>query len=77
MIDFQNCFNLVERHIETRYEMPVSISDVQDPNTGDFDGMCIKIDYDLELDLGFYVLLHLFGHSVQWKQPASDWIRES
>ena len=70
MIDFQTCFNLVERHIETRYDMPVSISDVQDPNTGDFDGMCIKIDYDLELDLGFYVLLHLFGHSVQWNLSA-------
>lgn len=66
MIDFQKCFNLVEKHIEDRYEMPVSMSDVLDPNTGDFDGVSIKIDYALELDLAFYVLLHLFGHSVQW-----------
>jgi len=70
MIDFQTCFNLVERHIETRYGMPVSISDVKDPNTGDFDGTSIKIDYALELDLAFYVLLHLFGHSVQWNLSA-------
>lgn len=46
--------------------MPVSISDVLDPNTGDFDGVAIKVDYALELDLAFYILLHLFGHSVQW-----------
>ena len=66
MIDFKNCFNIVEKHIEDRYQMPVHISDVLDPNTGDFDGVTIKIDYDQELDLAFYILLHLFGHSVQW-----------
>ena len=66
MIDFKNCFNIVEKHIEDRYQMPVMISDVLDPNTGDFDGVTIKIDYDQELDLAFYILLHLFGHSVQW-----------
>ena len=66
MIDFKTCFNIVEKHIEDRYRMPVMISDVLDPNTGDFDGVTIKIDYDQELDLAFYILLHLFGHSVQW-----------
>ena len=66
MINFQHCFNVVEKHIEDRYQMPVVISDVLDPNTGDFDGVTIKIDYDQELDLAFYILLHLFGHSVQW-----------
>jgi hypothetical protein len=70
MIDYQTCFNRVEKHIEDRYQMPVSISDVLDPNTGDFDGVSIKIDYSLELDLAFYVLLHLFGHSVQWNLSA-------
>ncbi len=70
MIDFQTCFNRVEKHIEDRYEMPVSISDVIDPNTGDFDGVSIKVDFALELDLAFYVLLHLFGHSVQWNLSA-------
>ena len=66
MIDFQTCYNRVERYIEERYRIPVSISDVTDPNTGDFDGATIKLDYALDLDLAFYVLLHLFGHSVQW-----------
>ncbi len=70
MIDFQTCYNRVEKHIEDRYQMPVSISDVTDPNTGDFDGLSIKIDYAIELDLAFYVLLHLFGHSLQWNLSA-------
>lgn len=70
MIDYKSCFNKVEKHIEDRYQMPVSISDVVDPNTGDFDGVSIKVDYDLELDLAFYVLLHLFGHSLQWNLSA-------
>ena len=44
--DFQEAFNRVELHIEKHYGIPVSISDVLDPNTGDFDGSCIKVDYD-------------------------------
>ena len=66
MIDYKSCYNVVEHYVEKRYGMPVSIADVLDPNTGDFDGVSIKVDYDLDLDLAFYILLHLFGHSVQW-----------
>jgi hypothetical protein len=66
MIDYKTCYNTVEHYVEKRYGMPVSIADVLDPNTGDFDGVSIKVDYDLDVDLAFYILLHLFGHSVQW-----------
>ena len=66
MIDYKSCYNVVEHYVEKTYGMPVSIADVLDPNTGDFDGVSIKVDYDLEVDLAFYILLHLFGHSVQW-----------
>ena len=31
--------------IEDRYKIPVYISDVLDPNTGDFDGVKIMVDY--------------------------------
>lgn len=64
--DFQGIFNQIERHIEGRYGIPVMISDVLDPNTGDLDGACIKVDYDQELDAALFVLIHLFGHTVQW-----------
>jgi len=63
---FQEAFNRVELEIETRYGIGVSISDVLDPNTGDFDGVSIKIDYDQDLEMALFVVIHLFGHTVQW-----------
>ena len=66
MTDFKTAYDKVERHIEDRYQIPVSIGDVLDPNTGDFDGMKIEIDYAQDLDSALFVLVHLFGHTVQW-----------
>ena len=62
--DFQEAFNRVELLIENRYGIPVSISDVLDPNTGDFDDISIKVDYDQDLETALFVLIHLFGHTV-------------
>ncbi len=62
----QSVFNRCAEHIETRYGIEVRISDVVDPNTGDFDGSKILIDYDQDLDIALFVLIHLFGHTVQW-----------
>ena len=59
-------FNIIERHIEDRYGIPVMISDVLDPNTGDFDGVQIKVDYANDIEIAVFVLIHLFGHTVQW-----------
>lgn len=70
MTDFKQAYDLVERRIEDRYGIPVSISDVLAPNTGDFDGMRILVDYDQELDSALFVLVHLFGHTVQWNLSA-------
>jgi hypothetical protein len=64
--DFKAAYDAVERRIEGRYGIPVHIADVLDPNTGDFDGMRILVDHDQELDSALFVLVHLFGHTVQW-----------
>ena len=64
--DLQAVYNRVELYIEQRYGVPVFIADVIDRNTGDFDGCCIKVDYDQDLDVALFVLIHLFGHTVQW-----------
>jgi hypothetical protein len=64
--DFQDAYNRVCDRIEKRYGIEVTISDVLDPNTGDFDGATIKLDYDQDLDMALFVLAHLFGHTVQW-----------
>ena len=66
MTDFKDAYNRVCRHVEVRYGIEVTISDVLDPNTGDFDGATIKLDYDQDLDMALFVLAHLFGHTVQW-----------
>lgn len=59
-------FNRVERWIEDRYGVPVIISDVADPFTGDLDGAEIQIDHDLAAEDALFILVHLFGHTVQW-----------
>jgi hypothetical protein len=63
---FREVFNLLERRIEDRWSIPVRIKDVADPFTGDLDGAEIQIDYDLTAEDGLFILVHLFGHTVQW-----------
>jgi hypothetical protein len=64
--DFQSVYNRVVPVVENDYGVEVTISDVVDPNTGDFDGRQILIDYDQDLEVALFVLVHLFGHTVQW-----------
>ncbi|HVE82816.1 MAG TPA: hypothetical protein VND93_08200 [Myxococcales bacterium] len=63
---FREVFNAVEPYIERRYGVPVIISDVTNPFTGDLDGAEIRIDHDLSLEEATFILVHLFGHTVQW-----------
>lgn len=65
-MDFREAYHRVERRIEERYGVDVRVSDVLDPNTGDFDGSRIAIDYANDEETAFFVLVHLFGHTVQW-----------
>jgi hypothetical protein len=64
--DFRSVYNRVVPIVENKYGIEVTISNVVDPNTGDFDGRQILIDYDQDLEVALFVLVHLFGHSVQW-----------
>lgn len=59
-------YDAVERRIESRYGIAVRIADVLDPNTGDFDGVAISVDHEQSVAMALFVLLHLFGHTVQW-----------
>ncbi|MCB1037003.1 MAG: hypothetical protein KDD47_24460 [Acidobacteria bacterium] len=59
-------FNLLERRIEERWGLPVVIADVPAPFTGDLDGAEIAIDYDQGIEDALFILIHLFGHTVQW-----------
>jgi hypothetical protein len=63
---FAQVFDLVQTHLENTYGIPVIISDVPNPFTGDLDGAEIRIDYDLNAEESLFILIHLFGHTVQW-----------
>jgi len=63
---FREVFNAVEAHIERRCGIPVVISDVTDPFTGDLDGARIDVDFDQSGEDALFIIAHLFGHTVQW-----------
>jgi hypothetical protein len=67
---FREIFNLLEKHIEDRYEIPIRISDVPNPFTGDLDGAEIQVDYDEDIESALFIIVHLFGHTVQWNTSA-------
>lgn len=63
---FLDAFNALERHIEERYGVPVRVRDVPAPFTGDLDGAEIHVDYEVDAESALFILVHLFGHTVQW-----------
>lgn len=67
---FRDVFDTVERLVEDRYGIPVIISDVPHPFTGDLDGAEIQIDYDITAEEAVFCVVHLFGHTVQWNVSA-------
>ena len=66
----RSVFDRVERMIEDRWGIPVVISDVPNPFTGDLDGEQIIVDHDLDIEDAVFILIHLFGHTVQWNVSA-------
>lgn len=62
----RDVFNRLERMIEHRWSIPVVIRDIPNPFTGDLDGEQILVDYDLDIEDAVFILIHLFGHTVQW-----------
>jgi hypothetical protein len=53
-----------------KYGFSVELADLEPPRTGIFDGLRIVIDPDVPFEMQCFVLLHLFGHSVQWTAPS-------
>jgi hypothetical protein len=55
-----------------KYGFAVEYRDLEPPRVGTFDGLRITIDPDHGFEMQCFVLLHLFGHSVQWVAPALE-----
>jgi hypothetical protein len=52
-----------------KYGFSICYDDLEEPRTGTFDGLTITIDPDVAFEMQCFILLHLFGHSVQWVAP--------
>jgi hypothetical protein len=68
----RDVFDQARRHIEARYAVGVRRGHIAKPNTGDLDGAYIEIDVDQPWGIALFVLVHLFGHTVQWNTSEHD-----
>src|SRR4051812_47891478 len=50
----------------------IEYRDLEPPRTGIFDGLRIVVDPDVGFEMQCFILLHLFGHSVQWVAPELE-----
>ena len=55
-----------------KYGFKIRYADLEAPRTGTFDGLEITLDPDVEFEMQCFILLHLFGHSVQWVAPTLE-----
>lgn len=53
-----------------KYGFAIEYRDLEPPRTGIFDGLRIVLDPDVGFEMQCFILLHLFGHSVQWVAPS-------
>jgi hypothetical protein len=53
-----------------KYGFAIEYRDLEPPRTGIFDGLRIVLDPDVDFEMQCFILLHLFGHSVQWVAPS-------
>jgi hypothetical protein len=65
-IPFTDYCALVQEHLGQCYGIRVITRDIPDPLTGDLNGAEIHIDYAASPAERFFLLAHLFGHTVQW-----------
>jgi hypothetical protein len=63
-------YDLIERRVEQTWGIPVVIADVPSPFTGDLDGASIQVDYENDIENALFIVVHLFGHTVQWNSSA-------
>jgi len=55
-----------------KYGFTIEYRDLEAPRTGIFDGLKISIDPDVDFEMQCFILLHLFGHSIQWTAPSLE-----
>jgi len=54
------------RRIERAYSLKINVGPVIGSYTGQFDGKEIWVDLEKDPEEAVFILVHLFGHTVQW-----------
>ena len=65
-VDFRAVFQALVEQIEQGYSLKVTIGPVTGSYTGQFDGKELWVDLDKDPEEAVFILVHLFGHTVQW-----------
>lgn len=65
-VEFRAVFHALVERIEQAHSLKVSIGPVTGSYTGQFDGKEIWVDLDKDPEEAVFILVHLFGHTVQW-----------
>jgi hypothetical protein len=54
------------------YGFAIDFRTLEPPKSGIFDGLRITVDPSGDLETRCFILVHLFGHSVQWVAPSLE-----
>jgi hypothetical protein len=65
-VDFRQVFRSLVELIERQYSLKVNVGQVTGSYTGQFDGKEIWVDLDKDPEEAVFILVHPFGHTVQW-----------
>ena len=63
---FADAVRAVSDRVRSRYGMTIVTGPVAEPFKGDLDGAEIVIATGLDPETSLFLLVHLFGHAVQW-----------
>src|SRR5215467_9489901 len=64
-VDYRAIFRALVKHIEGCYSLRVNVGPVTGSYTGQFDGKEIWVDLDRDREEAVFILVHLFGHTLQ------------
>ena len=65
-VDYRTVFRTLAERIEGEYSLKVKVGPVTGSYTGQFDGKEIWVDLAKDPEEAVFILVHLFGHTVQW-----------
>src|SRR5215831_11008998 len=67
-VDFRTVFSKLVARIEKAWRLKVNAGPVTGSYTGQFDGKEIWVDLEKDPEEAVFILVHLFGHTVQWNK---------